>query len=148
MRTLKQTYQIKAHQKLVWQALVDPKVINAWGGGPAKMSAKQGAKFYFWDKSIYGVNIRVEKGKELVQEWYAGKWKEPSYVKFTLKPKKRGLQTKTKGVGTKVKLVHENIPPDLYEELKQGWMHYFFASMKLYLEGKHGNPEVEYHQGG
>lgn len=148
MKTIKISYKINVPPKEVWQALVNSKLINAWGAGPAKMSDKQGAKFSLWDGSIYGKIIRVQKEKELVQEWYTDNWQEPSCAKFVLAENKRGLKTKTKGLGTTLKLTHENIPSNLYQELKLGWKHYFFSPLKLYLEDKHGNPDVEYHQGG
>ena len=45
MKIIKQTYLINSSIEDVWQALVDPKYINAWGGGPAKMADKVGTKF-------------------------------------------------------------------------------------------------------
>jgi len=37
MKIIKQKYTIKAPVARVWQAFVDPKIIDSWGGGPAKM---------------------------------------------------------------------------------------------------------------
>jgi uncharacterized protein YndB with AHSA1/START domain len=42
MKTLKQTYLIDVSVEEVWRALVDPKIIDKWGGGPAKMEGKTG----------------------------------------------------------------------------------------------------------
>lgn len=44
MKTIKQTYHIDSSLQEVWQALTNPKYINAWGGGPAKMDDKKGTK--------------------------------------------------------------------------------------------------------
>lgn len=45
MKTIKQKYLINAAKEKVWQALVDPKKIDDWGGEPTKMSEKEGEEF-------------------------------------------------------------------------------------------------------
>jgi uncharacterized protein YndB with AHSA1/START domain len=45
MKTIKQTYVIKASLGAVWHALVDAHTIEQWGGGSAKMDDKKGTKF-------------------------------------------------------------------------------------------------------
>ena len=53
---IKQHYVIKAPVAKVWRSFVDPKVIDSWGGGPAKMDDKVGTKFSLWGGDIYGIN--------------------------------------------------------------------------------------------
>src|SRR3989344_8716776 len=101
MKTIRQTYEINAPVEKVWDALTNPKIIDKWGGGPSKMSGKEGEKFEFWGGDIYGRNIKVIKNKELIQEWFSGDWKEPSIVTFRLEQK---------GNRTIVQIIHENIP--------------------------------------
>lgn len=60
MKTIKQTYQINAPSSRVWQALIDPKIIDKWGGGPAHMNDKVGTEFTLWGGDIYGKNLRLE----------------------------------------------------------------------------------------
>lgn len=43
----------------VWQALVDPKVIDMWGAGKAKMSDKESDTFTLWDGEVHGKNLEV-----------------------------------------------------------------------------------------
>lgn len=54
MTRIKKKYIIKAPINKVWQALVDPKEITAWGAGPAEMSDKPGADFSIWGGDIFG----------------------------------------------------------------------------------------------
>lgn len=54
MRTIRQTYHIKASVSDVWKALVNPYDINGWGGVPAKMNDKAGTNFSLWGGSIWG----------------------------------------------------------------------------------------------
>ena len=125
MRIIKQTYKIKASVKKVWSALTNPKEIAAWGAGPAKMSAKKGAKFSLWGDSIWGKNIEVIPEKKLVQEWYGGDWEKPSILTILISEKK--------GI-TEIKLTHKDVPENEIRDFAEGWDSYYFGPMKEYLD--------------
>lgn len=129
MKTIKQSYNISAPLKEVWKALVDPKYINAWGGGPAKMSDEVGFKFTLWGSQIFGKNLESVKQKKLVQEWWSGtdRWDEPSIVTFTL-TEKNGK--------TKLELVQENVPNKNAKDIDDGWKSFYLVPLKKYLEQK------------
>ncbi len=126
MATLKQTYEIKAPAADVWRALVDPKEIEAWGGGPAVMDASEGTEFSLWGGSIHGKNIEVVPEKKLVQDWYNEDWKEPSVATFRLSDES-GF--------TSLELIHENVPDDEAKEIDDGWISFYIGPIKDYLEG-------------
>lgn len=125
MKTINKKYLIKAPVEKVWESLVSSKIIDAWGGGPAKMNDKENEEFTLWDGDIYGKNIKVIPNKKLVQEWYGGGWEEPSEASFML--------TK-KGKDTLLELVHKNVPENEAKEIDSGWDDYYFGPMKKYLE--------------
>jgi activator of HSP90 ATPase len=127
MRKLKMLYYIHASKKEVWHALVNPTIIEAWGAGPAVMNEKTGTKFKLWGGDIFGENKEVIAEIKLVQEWFGGKWKEPSIVTFNL--------TEDNGLTT-VELIHENIPDNEFESIKEGWDEYYMGPIKKYLEQK------------
>lgn len=126
MKSLKQEYKINASLESVWDALVNPKTIKKWGGGPAKMSDKKGSEFSLWGGDIHGTNTKVIKQKLLAQDWMAGKWDEYSQVEFKLSFKN--------GV-TKVVLTQKNIPPHEFSEIADGWVTYYVGEIKKLLEG-------------
>ena len=125
MKTIKQTYRIEAPIEGVWEALVNPSEIDAWGGGPAVMDDKVGTEFSLWNGDIHGKNIEVKQYELLKQEWVSGDWPEPSIVTFLLTPN---------GNGTKVDLVHENIPDKETKEIEEGWKKYYLGEVKNLLE--------------
>ena len=129
MKTIKQTYFIKSSVSNVWQALTDPKQIDGWGGGPAKMDDKTGTKFSLWGGSIWGVNTKVLPEKKLVQDWYSDmnnkKWESPSIVTFKLKEEKGGVN---------LTLLHENVPDADAKDIDLGWKNYYLGPLKDYLE--------------
>ena len=125
MKTIKQIYRIQAPVGKVWQALVDPKVIDAWGGGPSKMTAEKKFRFSLWGKEIFGANIEVEPEKLLKQEWFGGKWDEASIVTFSLSEKNNV---------TTVKLLHEKVPDSAAKEIEKGWKKVYMGPLKKYIE--------------
>ncbi len=127
MKTIKQIYHIKAPKEAVWKALVDPKEIDKWGGGPAKMDYVVGTKFSLWGGDVYGKNIKVTPNKNLVQEWFGGKWDEASIATFSL-TEKGGITT--------IDFLHENVPDGEAKDLEEGWKDYYLGPLKDYLEQK------------
>lgn len=125
MKTLKQKYVIKAPIGKVWQALVDPQLIDDWGAGSAQMSDKEGFEFKLWGGDIYGKNIKVIPNSLLIQEWTAPNWENPSKVTFSLKEDKGQ---------TTINLLHENIPDKEATEIDYGWDSYYMGPLKEYVE--------------
>ena len=125
MKTIKQRYTINAPIEKVWQALVDVKMINQWGGGPAKMDNKKGTKFKLWGGDIYGTNTKVIKNKELDQDWFQKGWEKPTKVVFKLS---------AKGKQTNVILEHKNVPVDEFNDVAEGWKEYYMEAIKSLLE--------------
>lgn len=125
MKTFRQKYKINASKRKVWNALVNPKIIDRWGGGPSKMTDEVGFRFSLWKGTIFGKNIKVEKNKLLVQEWYGGRWDEPSIVTFEL--------IEDDNI-TILRLTHEKIPNNEEDKLKKGWKDYFMRPLIKHLE--------------
>ena len=117
MKTIEKSYMFDASITRVWDALVNPDTIVLWGGGPAKMSEKEGAVFSLWGGDIHGKNVLVKPEKELVQEWFAGDWEKPSIVKISL------FRDKGKTI---VELDQVDVPDEEAKEIDKGWDEYYF----------------------
>ncbi len=128
MKTIEQEYKIKAPVAAVWRALVDPVVINEWGGGPAVMTQYLD-KFSLWGGDIHGKNIEVVDYKLLVQDWYSENWDKPSKVTFILTPD---------GENTVLKLLHEFYPEEQHKDLSDGWKNYYLGPLKKLLDHQFG----------
>ncbi len=128
-KTIKKVYKISSTVDQVWQALVDPAVIDKWGGGPkSKMDSNVGTEFEMWNGDIYGKNIEVISKSKLVQEWYGGDWAKPSIVTFTLKEDNSD---------TILELEQIDVPDDEFEDIESGWDEFYIGPMKQMLEKKH-----------
>jgi activator of HSP90 ATPase len=124
-KVIKQEYSIQAPLEKVWEALTEPKIIDSWGGGPAKMKAEENYEFSLWGGDIRGKNIKVAKGKTLKQEWYSGKWQKPSIATFDLS-EKNGK--------TLVKLTQTGVPENENKDISDGWKDYYLGQIQKLLE--------------
>ena len=112
MKNFKKHFQLSAAPADIYNALVNPAMLEIWTGEPAVMSEEPGSEFSLWDGSITGRNIEFEKDGRIVQEWYFGEQDEPSVVAIKLHPK---------GKGTSMEVLHTNIPDDAFENIIEGW---------------------------
>ncbi|MFL5765408.1 MAG: SRPBCC domain-containing protein [Bacteroidia bacterium] len=121
MPTIQQTYEMNATPEEVFQALVDPEIMQDWSGDEAKMSGEVGAKWSLWGGQMFGTNLEVVKNKKLVQEWCYDQWDQPSKVTFTIK---------AKGKKTVVELLHEDVPEKSLNSITDGWNAYYLGAMQ------------------
>lgn len=126
MKTIRQTYRIKAPIEKVWKALIDPKKIEEWGGGPVIMRATEMSEFSLWGGDVYGKNLKVVKEKELTQEWISKDLRKPTRVAFKLKTED--------GAETKLELVHENLPDNRVTDFSDGWRDFYLGPLKKLVE--------------
>lgn len=125
MSVIKKKYLINAPVEKVWESLVNPKIIDKWGAGPAEMSDEIGFNFKLWGGDVFGKNKEVVKNKKLVQDWYGGNWEKPSKVIFTLTKKNKE---------TLLELIQTNVPDKEFEDINHGWDLYYLRPIKEYLE--------------
>ena len=125
MKTIRQNHFINASPEEVFSALTNPFTIELWSGYPAQMDAIEGTEFSIFDGDIAGRNIRVTPNAELIQEWYFGEQQEESIVTISLTPHQ---------LGTKVTLLHTNIPDDELENIAEGWKEYYWGGIKEFFK--------------
>jgi activator of HSP90 ATPase len=99
------------------------------GGNPAKISAKEGAKFLVWGDYINGKNLQLVKDRLIVQSWLDSDWgKEDVDSTFI-------LRFEQKGKDAVIHMAHANIPDKKAAGIKQGWEDYYWKPWKEYLSG-------------
>ena len=125
MKDFEYSVEVTAEPAEVFAALTNALQIEAWSGFPAEMKAEDGFLFSLWDGDICGVNLKVERDRLLVQEWFFGETEHPSIVT---------LRLKRAGGKTRVQLTHVNIPDEAYDEITRGWETYYLGALKGMLE--------------
>lgn len=127
VKTITQTVLIRAAPATVFNAFVNPRVHAAFTGAAATGSARVGGRFTAWDGYISGVNRVVDRGRRLVQEWKTTEWPEgagPSQVEFVFQAVKGG---------TRIRMVHSNVPAEQADSYRQGWIDSYWEPLKAYF---------------
>ncbi len=127
-RTIKQTRFIPAKPIDVYDAFLDAKRHSEFTGSKAKCEPRVGGKFTAWDGYISGKNLELERGKRIVQQWKTTEWPRnyaPSIVEFKFKKE---------GHGTRLTMVHSNVPAEQVDSYEQGWVDAYWEPLKAYFE--------------
>lgn len=133
--TIRQKVIIPAAPEEVYGAFMDARKHAAFTGSKATCNPKIGGHFTSWDGYISGKNLDLEKGKKIVQEWITTEWPQgypPSRLELALKKVK---------TGTEISMTHSNVPAEQAEELKQGWIDFYWEPMKDYF--RKAKPEAK-----
>ena len=127
-KTIRQSATFKATPAAVYDLLMDSKKHAATTDHKASISPKVGGKISAYDGYIEGVNVELMAGKRIVQTWRSPEWPKGHYseVRFEL--------SKAPG-GCKLDFTQTGVPAKEYEELKQGWIDFYWDKMKAYLKG-------------
>ena len=125
MKEIQQTYTIKAPVSEVWKALTDGPTAECWGATPARVDAREGGEFSYWDGDIHGVYTKLVPNKIVEQDWYGHDnptWKYK--VVFTLEGDEDS---------TAVHMVYSGNILDEQKDIKD-WQEYYFDPIKQLLE--------------
>ncbi len=126
--TIRQSVFISAKPEQVYDAFIDPKKHAAFTGSRATCSPKVGGRITAWDGYISGKNLKLVKGKMIVQEWKTTEWPvgyPPSNLKLTF--------TK-KGNGTQLSMVHSKVPKEQVEQYTSGWYESYWEPLGNYFK--------------
>ena len=124
MKTIKLTRRINATPEEIYLALVNPFTIELWSGEPAVMSEVSETEFSLLDGNITGKNLSFIPNKEIKQIWYFGEDTD-SMVTIRLFPDKSNTQ---------VWVEHTGIPEEAYDNMLDGWNHFYLDPLKDFFE--------------
>lgn len=116
-----------ATPKKVYDAWMSTKKHAAMTGAGAEIDPSVGGTFTAWDGYIEGKNIELVPNKKIVQAWRTSEFSarsKDSLVEIFLEKEKNG---------TRVTLIHTNIPKGQGEGYRVGWEDYYFKPMKKFF---------------
>lgn len=118
---------IPASPQVIYFAWLDGAQHSAFTGGKATVDPSPGGKFTAWDGYIEGKNITLELGRRIVQSWRTTEFPKGA-------PDSR-LEVHLEAVsgGTRVTLLHSEIPEGQGELYKSGWAEHYFNPMRTYF---------------
>ena len=122
-KILKQTRTFEASAKDLYEAIMDSRKHAKFIGAPAKISAKVGGKFTAYGGSLEGENLELRPNKKIVQTWRSNDWPAGHYSRatFTFVP--------VGGRKTRMTFTQSGIPEGHFEDIKQGWITYYWEPL-------------------
>jgi activator of HSP90 ATPase len=126
MKHFKKYFILESEPAFVYNAIVNPDIIEIWTNAEVVMSEIAGSEFSLYDGEISGKNIEFEKNKKIVQEWYFDNPKgQESIVTIKLHADKKG---------TSLELNHTNIPDEAYDDIVEGWVYSYINPIREVIE--------------
>ncbi|MHA2424050.1 MAG: SRPBCC domain-containing protein [Candidatus Thorarchaeota archaeon] len=111
----------------IYKTWMSTKGHSAMTGADAKVSPKIGGKFTAWDEYIEGTTEELEKNQRILQKWRTTDFPDDSpdsLVEIILESVEKG---------TKITLIHTDIPKGQKESYKTGWKDFYFTPMKEFF---------------
>src|SRR5262249_37557215 len=108
-------------------AWLDSAEHSAFTGGQATVDPTVGGRHTAWDGYIEGVNLELEHGRRIVQSWRSEDFPDDA--------DDSRVEVRFEGAdgGTRVTIVHTEIPEGQGEDYRRGWLDHYFAPMAQYF---------------
>jgi len=113
--------------KSIYHAWLNGGEHGTFTGSHATVDPRPGGKFTAWDGYIWGTNLELEMNRRILQSWRTSDFpedSEDSRLEILLEEVKDG---------TKVTLIHTQIPEGQGEEYRRGWEEWYFEPMNQYF---------------
>jgi activator of HSP90 ATPase len=119
---------LPATPKRLYEAWLSSKEHTDMTGGQASIEPQVGGKHYEWDGYIWGVTLELTPNKRIVQSWRSSEFPEGS--------QDSRLEVRFEAIkgGTKLTLLHSDIPEGQGAEYESGWDESYFQPMKKYFK--------------
>ncbi len=118
---------LPATPEQIFRAWLSTEGHAAMTGSPAKVEPRVGGTFSAWDGYISGQTLKLKPYTYILQSWRTTEFPEgspDSQLEVSLEPAPGG---------TKITLVHKNIPKGQAKSYKQGWEDSYFKPMQEYF---------------
>jgi len=141
----------KSFSITVWLAATPERVFRAWlsgadhsamTGSPARVEPRVGGAFSAWDGYITGRTVELKPYSRIVQDWRTTEFPEgetDSRIELVLN---------ADGEGTKLTLIHSDVPDDQAGNYEAGWAEWYFEPMREFFEDERGAKAGHKRQGG
>jgi len=125
---LKLSVTIPAKPADIYRAWLDSDLHSAMTGSEARVEPQVKGKFTAWDGYIEGTIVEMDPSQRIVQKWRTTDFPSDSpdsLVEITLKEIKKG---------TRITLIHTDIPAGQGDDYRTGWKDFYFDPMKRYFK--------------
>ena len=123
-KTIIQTVRFNAKPEALYALYADSRRHTEAVGVKSAMTMKPGGKWQAFDGDLSGTTLATVRNRVIVQTWRSGDWgADQADSLLTLFFEKDGR-------GSKLTMVHANIPDERYAGIKSGWTTYYWTPWK------------------
>ncbi len=112
----------------IYEAWLSSEGHTALTGNPAKVDGNLGGEFSAWDGYIFGRTLELTPNQRILQAWRTSEFPDDapdSHLEVLLEEVAEG---------TKITLIHSDMPEDRVDSYRQGWEDFYFKPMKQYFK--------------
>ncbi len=123
--TLFETFKAKPEQ--IYRAWLSSEGHTAMTGSPAKVDGRVRGEFTAWEGYIWGTFLELEENRRILQTWHTSEFPEgadDSGVEILLEEADGG---------TKLTLIHTQIPEGQSESYEKGWEDFYLKPMREFF---------------
>ena len=128
MASIKLMKSFAVKPKVIYSAWLNSKEHSKMTGSKAKINPKINSSFSAWDGYISGKTTDLKPNKKIVQQWRTTEFPEDAPDSVL------EIDLEETSDGTKLTMVHKNIPEDQAENYKNGWKDFYFKPMEEYFK--------------
>jgi activator of HSP90 ATPase len=125
---IQQSVEFDVKPETLYEMYMDSKQHAQATGAPAKVSRKAGGAFTAFGGQLKGKSLLLIPNKMIVQSWRAEMWKTSDPGSILV------IQFNKTKTGSRVDLVHVNVPEYDHQGVTDGWRHYYWEPWRVYLE--------------
>ena len=127
-KTIEQSVRFPATARGLYDLYIDPKLHQAFTGGPVKISAKSGSKFSAFGGEIWGTTVAAVPAQLIVQRWRSSHFKESDPDSILI------LMFVQEEKQARIDLAHVNVPKQDHAGVTGGWKKYYWEPLREYLK--------------
>ena len=126
-KTIQQSVKFSASSQRLFNIYMDSRRHGVPTNSRASVSRKVGGKFSAFDGALTGRMLAIVPNRMIVQTWRGSNWKktDPDSILILTFSRAPG--------GTRVNLVHANIPDPRHASIQKGWTTYYWKPWRTYL---------------
>jgi uncharacterized protein YndB with AHSA1/START domain len=118
---------VPAKPAAVYEAWIDGEGHAAMTGARASSEAREGGRFSAWDDYIEGTHLELRAPSRIVQAWRTSEFLPRS------RDSKLIVVLEAEESGTRVTIVHTDIPPGQGAQYERGWKDHYLEPMRSYF---------------
>lgn len=128
MESIKLTRTFAVKPKVIYSAWLNSKEHSKMTGSKAKINSKINSNFTAWDGYISGKTTQLQPDEKIVQQWRTTEFPENAPDSIL------EIELSETDKGTKLMMVHKNIPEGQGESYRKGWEDFYFKPMEEYFK--------------